>query len=84
VHRVTPIDTKTGGNPELVEHGVSGLIIETGSATAISEAIVQLVRNPQHNAKMGVAAQARIQRDFNTVATVEQTLNLYHELLGRG
>jgi len=32
VYQVTPIVTKTGGNPELVEHGVSGLVIETGSA----------------------------------------------------
>ena len=84
VYRVTPIVTKTGGSPELVEHGVSGLIIETGSATAISEAIVQLARNLQHNAKMGVAAQARIQRDFNTVSTIEQTLDLYRELLDQG
>lgn len=84
VHQVTPIVTKTGGNPELVEHGVSGLVIETGSAAAISEAIVQLVRDPQQNAKMGVAAQARIQRDFNTVTTVEQTLALYRELLDQG
>jgi hypothetical protein len=30
---------------------------------------------------MGIAAQTRIQRDFNTVATVEQTLALYRELL---
>ena len=84
VHRVTPIVTKTGGSPELVEHGVSGLIIEAGSAAAISEAIVQLARNPQQNSKMGVAAQARIQRDFNTVTTVEQTLALYRELLDQG
>ena len=84
VHQVTPIVTKTGGGPELVEHGVSGLIIETCSAAAISEAIVQLARDPQQNARMGVAAQARIQSNFNTVTTVEQTLGLYRELLDQG
>ncbi len=84
VYRVTPIVTKTGGGPELVEHGVSGLIIETCSAAAISEAIVQLARDPQQNARMGVAAQARIQSNFNTVTTVEQTLGLYRELLDQG
>ena len=84
VYQVAPIVTKAGGSPELVEYGVSGLIIETGSAAAISEAILQLARNPQQTAKMGVAAQARIQRDFNTVATIEQTLDLYRELLDQG
>ena len=81
VHQVTPIVTNTGGSPELIEPGISGLVIEPGSASAISEAITQLAQNPQHNRDMGVAAQARIQRDFNTVATVEQTLAVYREVL---
>lgn len=83
VHQVTPIVTDTGGSPELIEAGVSGLIIEAGSAQAISEAIEQLARNPQKNRNMGVAAQARIQRDFNITTTVEQTLELYRKLLGQ-
>jgi len=83
VHRVTPIVTNTGGSPELIEPGVSGLIIEAGSSASISEAIAQLARNPQQNRNMGVAAQARIQRDFNTTTTVAQTLTLYRELLGQ-
>ena len=81
VHRVTPIVTNTGGSPELIEPGVSGLIIEPASAGAISEAIGYLAGNPVQNHAMGIAAQARIQRDFNTAATVEQTLALYRELL---
>jgi glycosyltransferase involved in cell wall biosynthesis len=81
VHQVTPIVTNTGGSPELIEPGVSGLIIKAGSAAAISDAISQLARDPDKNRAMGVAAQSRIQRDFNTTATVEQTLALYQELL---
>ena len=83
VYQVTPIVTNTGGSPELIEVGVSGLVIEAGSAQAISAAIVRLARNPQHNRDMGVAAQSRIQRDFNTTTTVEQTLALYRKLLGQ-
>lgn len=83
VHQVTPIVTNTGGSPELIEAGVSGLIIEAGSAQAISEAIEYLARNPRKNRNMGVAAQARIQRDFNITTTVEQTLELYRKLLGQ-
>ena len=81
VHQVTPIVTDTGGSPELIEAGKSGLIIKAGSAVAISDAISQLARDPEKNRSMGVAAQTRIQRDFNTAATVEQTLALYRELL---
>jgi glycosyltransferase involved in cell wall biosynthesis len=81
VHRVTPIVTNTGGSPELIEPGVSGLIIEAASAGAITEAIGYLARNPVQNHAMGIAAQARIQQNFNTVTTVEQTLALYQKLL---
>ncbi len=81
VYQVTPIVTNTGGSPELIEHGISGLVIEAGSADAICEAITQLARNPKQNREMGIAAQARIQRDFNIVATVKQTLALYRELV---
>jgi len=81
VHQVTPIVTHTGGSPELIEQGVSGLVIEAASASAISNAIKRLACDPEQNRAMGVAAQAHIQRDFNTSATVDQTLSLYHELL---
>ena len=81
VHQVTPIVTNTGGSPELIEHGISGLVIEAGSAEAICEAITQLARNPKQNREMAIAAQARIQREFNIVATVKQTLALYRELV---
>lgn len=84
VYQVTPIVTNTGGSHELIEPGISGLVIEAASAGAISEAIGYLARNPVKNHEMGIAAQARIQRDFNTVATVEQTLALYRELLSLG
>ena len=80
VHQVTPIVTDTGGSPELIEPGVSGLIIEAGSASAISEAITYLAKNPLQNKQMAIAAQTRIQRDFNILATIEQTLVLYSEI----
>ena len=81
VHGVTPIVTNTGGSPELIEPGVSGLVIEPSSTSAISHAISELANDPERNQEMGKAAQARIQRDFNTVATVEQTLDVYRKVL---
>ncbi len=80
VYQVTPIVTDTGGSPELIEPGVSGLIIEAGSASAISEAITYLAKNPLQNKQMAIAAQTRIQRNFNILATIEQTLVLYSEI----
>ena len=81
VHGVTPIVTDSGGSPELIEQGKSGLIIPPGSSRAIAEAISQLYADRDRCARMGEEARQRIQRDFHTSKTVEQTLSVYQELL---
>lgn len=80
VYAVTPIVTNSGGSPELIEQGKSGLIIPPGSSQAIADAIMQLYEDPDTCQQMGVAAQQRIRRDFHTSETVEQTLTVYRKL----
>ena len=81
VYAVTPIVTDSGGSPELIEHDKSGLIIPPGSSRAIADAILELYENRDACERMGRAAQRRIQRDFHTSTTVEQTLAVYRELI---
>ena len=83
VYGVTPIVTDSGGSPELIEKGKSGLIIEPGSSCAIADAISQLYADPDNCRRMGTEARQRIQRDFHTSKTVEQTLSVYQELLSQ-
>lgn len=50
------IATNVGGIPDLVEHGVSGLLVEPKSAEALAEALTKLIRNfdiAEHMAKAG-------------------------------
>ena len=82
VYSVTPIVTNSGGSPELIEHGKSGLIIPPRSSRAIADAILRLYEDREACRQMGVEAQQRIQRDFHISRTIEQTLSLYRELLG--
>lgn len=81
VHSVTPIVTNSGGSPELIEHGKSGLIIVPRSSQAIADAILQLYEDRSACRQMGGEARLRIQRDFHISKTIEQTLSLYRELL---
>lgn len=82
VHAVTPIVTNSGGSPELVEHGKSGLIIAPRSSQAIADAITQLYEDPAACKQMGLEARQRIQREFHVSKTIEQTLSLYREICG--
>ena len=81
VYAVAPIVTDSGGSPELIEHGKSGLIIPPGSVQAIADAISRLHANREECEQMGSAAQNRIQQDFHTSKTVEQTFAVYREIL---
>jgi len=41
------IATSVGGNPELVKHGETGLLIKSGDPEALRSAILQLIRSPE-------------------------------------
>jgi len=80
VHRVTPIVTTTGGNAELVEDGVSGLVVPPGDAPALAQAIERLYRNPDETRRMGEAARLRIGQHFRLEDSVTAHLRLYQEI----
>ncbi len=80
VHGVTPIVTDSGGSPELIEQGMSGLIIPPGSSQAIADAIRQLYEDRDRCRQMGDEARQRIQRDFHYSKTIEQTLAVYRDV----
>ncbi len=41
------IATSVGGNPELVKHGETGILIKSGDPEALRSAILQLIRSPE-------------------------------------
>jgi glycosyltransferase involved in cell wall biosynthesis len=77
---VTPIVTDTGGAPELVSHGQTGLVVPPGDARAIAEAILRLERQPDENHRMGAAARRRLAEHFPLEASVAAHLELYRDL----
>lgn len=82
-YAVTPVVTRVGGMPELVEDGVSGLVVPQKDASALSAAIERLYRDRELLARMGKAAQDRIATHFHTSQTVRETGDLYKSLTGK-
>ena len=83
VYGVTPVVTSVGGMPELVEDGVSGIVVEPKNAPGLSAAIERLYRDRELAASLGQAARQRIARNFHTSQTVTETGELYKSLTGR-
>ena len=56
----TPVvATRVGGLPEVVEDGVSGLLVEPGRPDALADAVVRVL---ERRAEMGEAARRRVRR----------------------
>lgn len=63
--RLPVIAARTGGVPSLVEHNVSGLLVEPGNMDDLARAIQILIDNPGLRERMGMAAyQAYLQGPF--------------------
>jgi glycosyltransferase involved in cell wall biosynthesis len=64
------IGTRVGGIPEVVEDGVTGLLVPVGDAKSLAGAIVRLARDGELRAKMGLAGRRRYEQRFTARAMV--------------
>jgi glycosyltransferase involved in cell wall biosynthesis len=77
------VATRVGGNPELVEEGVTGTLVPPGDVGALSAAMAGYVLDPALGARCGGEALARVARRFRWERCVAEYLDVYDELLGR-
>ena len=72
--------TDAGGNPELVEDGVTGLLIER-TPEALSAALIGLLADRERRQNMGEAARQRARRLFSADVMVDNVEALYHRMV---
>lgn len=76
------IATNTGGNPEVVVDGESGLLFSVGDFPTLAEKLVLLERNRKLRATLGERARARVRDEFSIDSMIRNYARLY-ESLGR-
>lgn len=75
------IVTEKGGAKELVEDEINGYIVPVKSARSIAEKITKCIENRDITAEMGEKAREKILKDFNPQTMIDQTYDLYTDLL---
>jgi glycosyltransferase involved in cell wall biosynthesis len=75
------IATKVGGIPALVNHGVNGLLVPSGDAQALADALRSILEHPDMARKLGEAARQSIGARFGTSYMVQAIETLYEETL---
>jgi len=76
------VATKVGGVPELVDHGVSGILISPGNASELGSAMHKFMDDVDMRKAMGQAAGARAQQSFDDSKMGQRYQELYLRRLG--
>ena len=74
------VASRTGGLPDLVAHGETGLLVPPGDVAALREALDNLLGDPERRARMGAAARGRA-RSYRAAAVTDRIEALYAEVL---
>jgi glycosyltransferase involved in cell wall biosynthesis len=77
---VPVVASDAGGLPEVVEDGVTGLVVPRGDVPALTSAIGSLLEDPERRRRMGVAGRRRAVERFDWDRSAEQFEQVYHEI----
>lgn len=74
------VGSRTGGIPEVVADGETGLLVPAGEPEPLAAALNTLLSDPDRAAAMGQAGRKRAVAEFGWPAIAAQTADLYAEL----
>jgi L-malate glycosyltransferase len=77
------VATEVGGNPEVVEHDVTGLLSPRSDFRALAENLTTLLQAPARCKAFGDAGRARLLERFTQERMHRGYINLYAKLLGQ-
>ena len=75
------VASRVGGLPEVVEDGVSGLLVPQDDAAALASAVRQIAGSAELRERFSEAAKKSFARNFTLAGMTQATLNVYREIL---
>jgi glycosyltransferase involved in cell wall biosynthesis len=75
------VATTTGGLPEVVAQGETGLLVPPGDVESLATTVVSLLEDRARREQMGICGRARAKERFSLSASVRQMEQLYEEVL---
>lgn len=72
---------RVGGIPEVVEDGVTGVLVEPGNSSAIAQAIITLLQSPVRLRDSGLAGRERLLRYFTHIQMAKASEGVYRRAI---
>lgn len=77
------VSTPTGAVPEIVDDGVSGLLVPPKDSVALADAIARLHADPALRHTLGAAGRRKAEEQFDLARNVQARLALFASLVSR-
>ena len=75
------VSTRCGGPEEAIVDGIAGYLVPPDNPQALTDAILMILKDPDHARQMGQKGLELVQRQFEARHTAKQYEALYHEVL---
>jgi glycosyltransferase involved in cell wall biosynthesis len=69
--RLACVSTNLSAIPELIQHGVTGVLTRPGNPATLAQALENLIRDPAGRARLGAAGERRVRRLFSMAPGVD-------------
>jgi len=80
-HRKTAVATRVGGVPEIIDHGINGILVRPGDPGKMAEEIDILLHNKSLLSKMGDTAYDIVKSRFSFEDQNKKLVSIYNTLL---
>jgi len=77
------ISTRVGGCPELIQHGLHGLLVEPGDLDELTAQLAAVIAKPEWRNHMASEGARRIAQEFSLAASVQRMQEIYGQHLKR-
>jgi glycosyltransferase involved in cell wall biosynthesis len=78
-----PVASRTGGNPELVTDGETGLLFPVGDAATLARCLALLLDQPEYRRRLAAHARRRMLHHFTREQAARNMAAIYQEFLER-
>ncbi len=72
----TALASKVGGLPEMIQHGVDGVVLPPKEPEAWARCIIELAQNPQRREELGWKAKAKVENRFSQERMIANFLKI--------
>ena len=75
------VASETGGIPQMISHGQTGILTTPGDARALKQGLERVLSDAELGRELGENARHKVQEEFSMDHNMEELLQIYRKVL---